>query len=109
MSCASLTTGTNQPLSVTTEPEAGANCKLQNDKGTYYINNTPGTVTVSKSFGDMTVFCKKDEKSGVTKVKSSAKAMTFGNILVGGVIGAAVDVGTGAGYDYPSVIHCPVN
>jgi hypothetical protein len=30
--------------------------------------------------------------------------MAFGNILLGGVIGAAVDVGTGAAYDYPSLI-----
>ena len=30
--------------------------------------------------------------------------MAFGNILFGGVIGAAVDVGTGAAYDYPPLI-----
>jgi hypothetical protein len=30
--------------------------------------------------------------------------LAFGNILFGGLIGAAVDVGTGAAYDYPSPI-----
>ena len=37
-------------------------------------------------------------------VASSTKAMAFGNILLGGVIGAGVDIGTGAAYDYPEVI-----
>lgn len=30
--------------------------------------------------------------------------MAFGNILFGGVIGAAVDAGSGAAYDYPTLI-----
>ena len=30
--------------------------------------------------------------------------MAFGNILLGGVIGAGVDIGTGAAYDSPSLI-----
>ena len=32
------------------------------------------------------------------------KRMAFGNILAGGIIGAAVDMGTGSAYDYPSLI-----
>lgn len=35
---------------------------------------------------------------------SHTKSLAFGNILFGGVIGAAVDVGSGAAYDYPSLI-----
>jgi len=31
--------------------------------------------------------------------------MAFGNILAGGIIGAAVDVGTGSAYDYPPSIE----
>jgi hypothetical protein len=30
--------------------------------------------------------------------------MAFGNIIFGGVIGAAVDAGSGAAYDYPPLI-----
>jgi hypothetical protein len=40
----------------------------------------------------------------MVSVKSSTKAMAFGNILFGGVIGAGVDVATGAAYDYPTLI-----
>ncbi len=108
-SCASMTTGTNQSLSVHTEPHKEAACELSNDKGSWYIPSTPGSVIVNRAYGDLHIVCKKNVLSGTTKVKSSAKAMTFGNILVGGIIGAAVDAGTGAGYDYPSLIHVPLN
>jgi hypothetical protein len=106
--CASMTTGSNQSISVNTEPEKSASCELQNDKGSWFIPITPGSVMIHRSYGDLAVVCKKEEKSGSTNVKSSAKGMTYGNILVGGLIGAAVDVGTGAGYDYPTMIHVPL-
>ena len=107
-SCASITTGSNQSLSVNTEPDNEASCTLTNDKGSWYINHTPGTVTVNRAFGDMTVICKKDQKSGVVKVKSSCNMTNAGNIIFGGFVGLAVDAGTGAGYNYPSIIHVPL-
>jgi len=110
-SCASITTGGNQSLSVHTDPEKGANCELSNNKGTYYIHNTPGTVTVKKAYGDMTVLCRKGDKSNVVKVKSSTIIMNAGNIIfgLGAFVGLAVDVGTGSGYEYPTLIHVPLN
>ena len=106
--CATVTTGTNQSLSVETRMKgnavAGATCKLANDKGTWFVN-TPGSVTVNRSYGDMSIDCKHDKHpAGTAVVRSSTKAMAFGNILVGGVIGAAVDIGTGSAYDYPTLI-----
>ena len=35
--------------------------------------------------------------------------MAFGNILFGGVIGAGVDIATGAAYDYPELIVVEVD
>lgn len=106
--CASITTGQNQSLSVEThsegKPVSGASCKLENDKGTWYANS-PGTAVVRRSYNDLSVRCEKNgHEPGVTAAKSSTKGMAFGNILFGGIIGAAVDVGSGAAYDYPSII-----
>ncbi|HET7401897.1 MAG TPA: hypothetical protein VFJ62_08955 [Usitatibacter sp.] len=106
--CATITTGQNQSLSVETRHEgtavAGAACKLSNDKGTWFVT-TPGSVIVNRAYGDLAVNCTHEKYlPGVAVVKSSTKAMAFGNILVGGVIGAAVDVGTGSAYDYPPLI-----
>jgi hypothetical protein len=107
--CASIVTGSNQSLSVEAaapngENVVGANCKLVNDKGNWFIN-TPGTVTVQRSYNDLNVSCTKDGHGpGITTVKSSTKAMAAGNIIFGGPIGAGVDAATGAAFDYPSLI-----
>ena len=51
----------------------------------------------------MVVVCKKDPLPNANMtVKSSVKAMAFGNIILGGVVGVIVDTSTGAAYDYPS-------
>jgi hypothetical protein len=106
--CASITTGHNQSLSIETraegKPVAGANCRLENDKGTWYAT-TPGTATVRRSYNDLNVRCELDgHEPGITAARSATKGIAFGNVLFGGIIGAAVDVGSGAAYDYPSLI-----
>jgi hypothetical protein len=108
--CASIVSGTNQVLSVETlqkagAPVAGATCKLENDKGVYYVT-TPGTVTVHRAYGDLNVKCQKAEMvDGIAVIKSSTKAMMAGNLLFGGVIGAGVDAASGAAYDYPNLLQ----
>jgi len=106
--CASITTGHNQSLSVETrldgQPAPGASCKLENDKGAWFATS-PGTVVVHRSYNDLNVRCEKDgHEPGVAAARSSTKGMAFGNILAGGIIGAAIDAGSGAAYDYPSII-----
>ena len=103
--CASITTGQNQTISVQTYPE-GAKATLRNDKGTWYVPKTPGSVTVLRAYGDLQVTCEKEGYTPKTlSVKSCTKGMAFDNLLAGGIIGAAVDVGTGSAYDYPSLIE----
>ncbi len=73
-----------------------------------YINSTPGSVVVNRSYSDLNIICKKASKSGNSTVKSTTKGMAFGNIIAGGTIGAGVDVHTGAAYDYPASISVPL-
>lgn len=106
--CATITTGQNQSLSVESRAKgttvAGAACKLQNDKGTWFVT-TPGSVTVNRSYSDIAVSCTHEKhEAGSVVVPSTTKAMVFGNVIIGGVIGAAVDIGTGSAYDYPTLI-----
>ena len=107
--CASIVSGTNQSVSVETqatggETLAGANCKLTNNKGTWYVT-TPGSTVVNRSYEDLAVLCEKESHApGMVSAKSSTKGMAFGNLLFGGVIGAGVDISTGAAYDYPALI-----
>lgn len=108
--CASITTGQDQMVSVQTPNCPAAACELSNKEGTYYINETPGTVQVNRVCGKMTVQCSRSGYDDVIlTVSSSLKAMTFGNIIFGGLIGAGVDAATGAACEYPSLIPVPMN
>lgn len=106
--CASIVSGQNQSISVQTidkgEKLAGAGCELVNDKGTWFVT-TPGSVNVRRSYNELNVKCSKEGVDpGILAVGSATKGMAFGNILFGGVIGAGVDISTGAAYDYPPLI-----
>lgn len=105
--CASIVSGHNQSVSVETRHRgaaiAGANCKLSNDKGAWFVT-TPGSTVVRRSAEDIAVRCDKEGlQPGIASVKSSTKGMAFGNILFGGVVGAGVDIASGAAFDYPTL------
>jgi uncharacterized membrane protein len=111
--CASIVSGTSQIVSVETLTDAGrvdgASCKLENDKGVYYVT-TPGTVTVRRSYGNMNVKCEKANlPTGTASIKSATKGMMAGNIIFGGFIGAGVDAASGAAYDYPVLFQIKMN
>lgn len=106
--CASIVTGTNQTLSVETKAAGarviGASCKLFNDKGVWFVT-TPGSVTVHRSYDALHVSCEKEGYAAADyAANSSTKAMLAGNIIFGGLIGAGVDIASGAAYDYPDLI-----
>lgn len=107
--CASIVSGSNQSVSVEARTSVGQNvtgaaCKLTNNKGAWFVT-TPGSTVVNRSYEDLSVRCEKEtHEPGLVSAKSTTKAMAFGNILFGGVIGAGVDISTGAAYDYPPLI-----
>ena len=110
--CASITGSKLQPVSVQTVVDSkevsGVGCTLTNDAGKWFVTS-PGSVTVQKSTGDMTVECVKDELRGRETVVSKAQGMLWANIVAGGGIGYVVDRNTGAGFDYPNSITVFLN
>src|SRR5689334_20200634 len=100
--CASLVKGTTQSVTVNTDP-TGAICILSRDGAQIgIVNPTPGTIMVGKATGAISVACKKlgyDDSVGT--LASSFQAMTFGNILFGGIIGVAIDAASGEMNEYP--------
>lgn len=108
--CASIVGGQNQSISVVTPDCPGAACRISNDKGKWYVAATPASVGVNRSFADLVVSCSKGSSPPVTQAfPSSTKGLAFGNILLGGVIGAGVDVVNGAAYDYPIEVSVPLD
>lgn len=108
--CASITEGTTQTVAVSTTPKSGAKCQLQNEKGNWTVPSTPGSTLVVKADGPLLVTCTHpDGDTGSATVKSSTSLGTFGNVLIGGAIGVAVDLNSGAAYIYPPSVTVALN
>jgi len=108
--CASVTGSPTQNMAVqardqTGEEVKGANCDLYNNKGRWYVV-TPGAVTVQKSNQDMQISCKKEGlETGQQVVASETLGSMYGNIILGGGIGALIDHNSGAAYEYPATVR----
>jgi len=106
--CASVTGGSSQPLFVKVETldaiaVPAADCVLSNDKGSWQLR-APGDLQVARSNRPMKIECRQaGQVPGQLSVESSTRAAMFGNILLGGVIGAGVDYANGAAFEYPGV------
>lgn len=108
--CSTITgSGTTQPVSVQTyaadgQDVDGARCEMTNDEGSWFVV-TPGSTVVRRSNKDLQVICKKPGIDvGSANVVSRTKGNMFGNIILGGGIGAIVDHNNGSAYEYPSLI-----
>ena len=110
--CASIVGSSTQPISVTTVCEGkiitNIACSLANDKGQWTLT-TPGSAQVHKSYENLNITCKKEASEGSAAFISKSNTGAWGNILLGGVIGYAVDSGGGAGFDYPSAVTIVLN
>ena len=104
--CATITTGTTQSMTVTSEPTA-AICRLEREGTTVgVVNPTPGTVTISRSSRDLSVRCEKPGyQPGLRTISASFQAATLGNILLGGVVGIVIDAASGAVGQYEQNLH----
>lgn len=103
--CATVTSGTDHTLLVESDP-AGATCNLQRDGAIIgAVNPTPGSARISKSRHDIIVTCDKAEHEATSRtVTAGFQAMTLGNVLIGGVVGVAADLASGAAITYPESV-----
>jgi len=103
--CVTLTTSSSQTVALTTEPP-GAACTFKREGQIIgIINPTPGSLSVTKSHSDIDVTCTKEGYvDAAGRVGSKFQAMTFGNILFGGIIGIAVDAVSGATAEYEATV-----
>jgi hypothetical protein len=101
--CASFLHGDVQPVQVTVlcnDRMVPASCVAQNAKGKWHFQ-APGTLQVNKDLTPLQVTCKSMFFPMVTAtVPSRLNLSMAGNWLVGGVVGAGVDVYSGAAFAY---------
>ena len=105
--CASLLEEDTQEVNVRfmcAEKNLVATCDLKNDKGRWRLS-TPGKATVINDTSQLEISCK---APFIPSFKVSVMPMPsmgmLGNLLFGGVVGAAVDVYNNSGMKYPENI-----
>lgn len=108
--CASVVNDSSHPMKIETQTDAGqavagAECKLTNDYGTITAKSGE-TTQVRRSSKDLDIICKHPENPDATaRAISRANAGMFGNIILGGGIGAIIDHNKGTAYTYPTWVQ----
>jgi hypothetical protein len=104
--CASIVDGTTEEITVNTNP-SGADCQLLREGMVIgEISKTPGSQVVKKTKHDMTISCSKPGYQTATYFDhSGVQGSTWGNIVLGGGIGWAVDSAAGADNHYESPVN----
>lgn len=111
--CASIVNDSSNPIRFETFAADGMevkdmDCKAENDYGAQTVK-TPGTLQIHRSSKDLQIVC---TKAGVADAKgvavSRANGGMFGNIILGGGIGAIIDHNKGTAYTYPQWIRLVV-
>lgn len=102
--CASVMSGTEQDIAMHTNPE-GAECILTREGQQLRKVTTPDTVRISKLKHDIYVKCSMEGfHDSTAHVNSGTQGSVFGNILLGGGIGWAIDSARGADNKYADVV-----
>jgi hypothetical protein len=104
--CASIIEGRSQQIFVNTNP-VGAECGLyRQNLRIATIQNTPSSALIEKTKHDIWIACVKPGYQMATYFNhSGAAGATFGNILLGGGIGWAIDSASGADNKYDSPVN----
>jgi uncharacterized protein YceK len=108
--CASVMNDATHPMKIETKTEAGewvtgAECRMTNDYGTATVKSGE-TAQVRRSSKDLDIVCK-DPKNPDANARAISRANggMWGNIILGGGIGAIVDHNKGTAYTYPTWIQ----
>lgn len=108
--CASVVNETTHPMKIETRTDAGqlitgANCKLTNDRDSVSVKSGE-TTQVRRSDTDMDIICTHPEnRVASARAISRANAGLYGNIILGGGIGAIIDHNKGTAYTYPTWVQ----
>ena len=106
--CASLIAGEEQYIEITTNCQSrkmSTVCVARNDKGSWRFE-TPARFVVKKSMADLLISCQGGLLGDAVQFSTSALGLPiFGNLLIGGGLGALVDARTAKIWEYPSKIN----
>ena len=108
--CASVMNDSTHPMKVEVRTESGefvtgTDCKLTNDYGTVTVKSGD-TTPVRRSSKDLDITCvNQKDPAAMARAISRANGGMWGNIILGGGIGAIVDHNKGTAYTYPTWVQ----
>ena len=108
--CASVVNDTTHPMRVETKTPSGqlvtgAECRLSNDYGTFTVKSGD-TAQVRRSSKDLDILCKDPQNPDAqARAISRANGGMWGNIILGGGVGAIIDHNKGTAYTYPTWVQ----
>ncbi len=103
--CASLVKGSAQTIAIRTDPPGAACALTRAGLNIGDVDPTPATVSVFKSGEPIVVACRKPGYTpATTTLGAGFEGATVGNIVLGGLIGVFVDMGSGATHEYPKAV-----
>ena len=106
--CATLLDEDTQEISVSLqckERMVRAQCVAENSKGRWSFR-APGLVQVNNDYGDLDITCKVQYMPQFTvSVPALPTWNLAGNLLLGGIIGAAYDLQNNTGLKYPESVN----
>ncbi|HTH17131.1 MAG TPA: hypothetical protein VL974_10790 [Magnetospirillum sp.] len=107
--CSSVIEGRSQTIAFNTNP-VGATCILTRNGLTIGNVQTPGGIVIEKTKHNIQVVCSKEGyEDSTAMLKSGVAGATFGNIILGGVVGWAVDSASGADNKYDDIVNVTLN
>lgn len=108
--CASVVNDSTHPMKIDTKTQSGdvvtnADCKLTNDAGVFTVKSGD-TLQIRRSSKDLDITCTHPANpDAVARAISRANAGMWGNIIIGGGVGAIIDHTKGTAYTYPTWIQ----
>jgi len=101
--CATIIDGSTQDVGIGSDPQ-GAKIYIDDQ----YEGKTPSTVTLQRADVPILKLEKEGYETFESKMDSSMNGNIWWNLLLGGVIGAVVDHGSGASLKYPDDVTIPL-
>lgn len=105
--CASISNTDSQDINITVRDKVGvpvsqASCEWRNTKGSGNFT-PPAILKVRRDYDPLQITCTHPSLGKVNElINSRGSTAMGGNVIAGGLIGAAIDHTSGAGYQYPT-------
>ena len=106
--CSTLVNDSHVPINLSFTDNSAGDCELRNKRGVYKTA-LPSTISVRRSDDPLVYECLLDDgRTAFGKINSEIGQTMAGNIIFGGLIGAAVDANNDMHREYPAHFVIPV-